>query len=151
MIIVQPVNQPNTFPASRLDHWKIAPETGHHAGELGEVQRDEQLPGEDQRPGPEEGRAAEPEAEPEQLEDGGEDGDEGEPRGEGGERPDAPVQLLAVAEAGETLRFGTIFGCRAPAGRRLRGGADDARFCCGVIADLTRARGYLSSDRYRLR
>jgi hypothetical protein len=31
MTMTQPVNQPATVPANRLDHWKIAPETGHRA------------------------------------------------------------------------------------------------------------------------
>ncbi len=31
MIMTQPVNQPTTEPASRDDHWKIAPEMGHQA------------------------------------------------------------------------------------------------------------------------
>ncbi len=31
MIMIQPANQPAVVPARRLDHWKIAPETGQRA------------------------------------------------------------------------------------------------------------------------
>jgi hypothetical protein len=47
-------------------------------GQLGEVERDQELPGEDQRPGPDERRPAEGEAEREELENRGENRDERE-------------------------------------------------------------------------
>ena len=34
MIMTQPVNQPNVCPASRDDHWKIAPEIGNRAARV---------------------------------------------------------------------------------------------------------------------
>jgi hypothetical protein len=105
MIIVQPVNHPNRPLEDRAGD--------RPAGrELREVQRDEQLAAEDERPRPEERSTAQPEAESEQLEDRGEDRDEGEARREGGERADPAVEFLLVAEAGEPLGVDVGRGAR---------------------------------------
>ena len=67
-------------------------------GELAEAERDHQLAGEHHRPRPPVGRAAEREAEVEELERAGEDRDVADPRREGGEAPERAVELLLVAE-----------------------------------------------------
>ena len=96
MIITQPVNQPKVVPAIRLRPLEDRAGDRPARGELGEVQGDEQLAGEHQRPGPEERGAAEAEAEPEELEHGGEDGDEREAGRERREGADTAVQFLTV-------------------------------------------------------
>jgi hypothetical protein len=78
--------------------------------EGGEVQRDEHLADEHDRPRPEERRPAEAEAEEEQLEDGGEDGDVGEPGREGREAADPAVQFLVVSEARQVGVLNWLFG-----------------------------------------
>ena len=70
-------------------------------GELAEAERDHQLAGEHQRPRPPVRRAAEREAEVEELERAGEDRDVADPRRERGEAPERAVELLLVAELGE--------------------------------------------------
>ena len=87
-------------------------------GEFGEAERDHELADEHARPGPEEGRSAEPEAETEQLEDRGQDRDEREAGGEGRELAQRAVQLLVVAELGEVVGIADL---RGTAGGRSRG------------------------------
>ena len=70
-------------------------------GQLGEAQRDHDLTGEDERPRPPVRRAAEREAEVEELERAGEDRDVGDPRRERGEASERAVELLLVAELGK--------------------------------------------------
>ena len=79
-------------------------------GELGEAQRDQELAGEHGGPGPDERRAARDEAEEEQLEHAGHDRDVAEPRGERGEQPERPVQLLLVTELGQFVGVRTRHG-----------------------------------------
>lgn len=69
--------------------------------QLGKIEGYQELPGEHQRPGPEEGGTAKRVAEGKQLEDGGQDGDEGEPGGKGREAAQPASELLAVAEASQ--------------------------------------------------
>ena len=73
--------------------------------ELGEVQRDEHLAGEDDQPGPPHRRTCEPEAEREQLNHAGQDRDVAEARGERGEIAQRAVELLLVAESGKLARI----------------------------------------------
>ena len=72
-------------------------------GEFGEAERDHQLADEHRRPGPEEGRAAEAEAEAEQLEDGRQDGHEREAGGERRVAADPARELLGVAESAQVV------------------------------------------------
>ena len=85
----------------------VVDRAGHREvrGQLGEAERHHQLADEDHRPGPPVGRAAEGEAEVEELEDAGEDRDVADAGREAGELPDAAVQLLLVAEIGEFVRM----------------------------------------------
>jgi len=68
------------------------------SGQLSETQGHRQLAHEHDRPGPEECRTAEAEAQTEQLEDGRHDRHERETRGERGEGSDPPFELLDVAK-----------------------------------------------------
>ena len=80
------------------------------ARQLGEAQRDDQLPDRDDRPAPDEDAADGRQPEEEQGEDAGRRGDVAERDSEGAEDTKAALELLLVAEPREVLLVAGQFG-----------------------------------------